>query len=254
MNWKISIFLFFVISAGNAQVVIEEIHDTNSIDKEVYVFPKIKYHHQAVADSINHFLLFNFLEIENGKFQKSIFENVWLKDTNQVIARISHISYEVLNNSKNLLSIMISAEFCGAYCEGFDMYYNFDLRTGKSITIHQLLSKEGIELFNDNLKHNLYERLDSTLIKVRQELSLVNNDEAKEELDDKIEFIKNCFYRENPPTIDHPFYLNKHEIVFILSTCSSHLNRSLDDGDYIFHYTIADKHNCFTHFALKLIK
>lgn len=58
-----------------------------------------------------------------------------------------YLDYEVTFNQRRLLSFSIRAEGCGAHCSSWTTYFNFDLATGKRITINDLLQGSKIDSF-----------------------------------------------------------------------------------------------------------
>lgn len=80
---KLIAFLLLCLSytaiAQKNGVIIKTIKQVNRVSKEIYIYPKvIVLNRKTVSQRINNSLL-DFLEIENGVFKKSIFENVWTK-------------------------------------------------------------------------------------------------------------------------------------------------------------------------------
>ena len=57
------------------------------------------------------------------------------------------MSYTVTFNNSGVLSINISTYGCGAYCSGETYYFNFDIHTGKLLTIKDILKPEKIDSF-----------------------------------------------------------------------------------------------------------
>jgi hypothetical protein len=69
---------------------------------------------------------------------------VWRSQTDPV-ARINYLTFQVDLLNDQLYTVTISGEFCSAYCEGYNMSYNFDLTTWSLLTLDTLLSKIGQE-------------------------------------------------------------------------------------------------------------
>ena len=112
------IFLFCIPLFYAQEAIIREIKRTNPITKELYIFPKILLPNSTVnSQTINTLLRYDILYLEKKVKDKKIFNEVWM--TKQQMTQVANISYEVRQNDKDLLSLSISAEGCGAYCEGF---------------------------------------------------------------------------------------------------------------------------------------
>jgi hypothetical protein len=55
------------------------------------------------------------------------------------------LSYEVTFNRSNILSLNIYMEGCGAHCSSSYLYFNFDLKTGKSLAITDLIEANKLD-------------------------------------------------------------------------------------------------------------
>lgn len=58
-----------------------------------------------------------------------------------------NLSYEVTYKLNGILSMHIYAEGCGAHCSSWTTYFNFDLKTGKKITIDDLVIESKTDSF-----------------------------------------------------------------------------------------------------------
>ena len=68
-----------------------------------------------------------------------------------------NLSYEVIYNKNAILCLQLYEEGCGAYCSSGETYFNFDLKTGKTIGIADLIREEMLDsfrtiVFNDKVK------------------------------------------------------------------------------------------------------
>ncbi len=59
------------------------------------------------------------------------------------------MSYEVTLKNSNILSFFINEEGCGAYCSSGNTYFNFDLKTGKTLDITDLIFENQLDSFRD---------------------------------------------------------------------------------------------------------
>ena len=57
------------------------------------------------------------------------------------------MSYEVTYKRNGILSMNIFAEGCGAHCSSWYTYFNFDLKTGKTLKLSDLISENRIDSF-----------------------------------------------------------------------------------------------------------
>ena len=58
-----------------------------------------------------------------------------------------NLSYEVTYKGSGLLSFSIFSEGCGAYCSSGETYFNFDLKTGKKLSITDLIIENKLDSF-----------------------------------------------------------------------------------------------------------
>jgi len=59
-----------------------------------------------------------------------------------------NLSYEVTYKGSGLLSFSIFSEGCGAYCSSGETYFNFDLKTGKKLSITDLITETKLDSFH----------------------------------------------------------------------------------------------------------
>jgi hypothetical protein len=67
--------------------------------------------------------------------------------TEQSSEGLVNMSYKVSFKKYGILSITIYAEGCGAHCSSWNTYFNFDLKTGKTISIYDLVAENRIDSF-----------------------------------------------------------------------------------------------------------
>lgn len=255
------IFTLFVLALPcmvMSQVTVKEIKETHPDDKEQeYIFPYVKAKSNSIANRINNTLCSDFLDVERSKIKKSIFENVWPTDENSM-GRLSDISYELLNNSKRIFSISISAEGCGAYCEPFTRYYNFDLQTGKQFKLEELLTASGQKLLlaamNKQKKELLQQKITSAKEQLRKKGSIDKDDKAYYE--EMIEVYNTCLESQLYESLDYiQFSLQEKTLAVFTERCSAHVNRNVDElGDFEFGFSLANWKKHFTPYGLSLLK
>lgn len=56
---------------------------------------------------------------------------------------VDYLDFEVTFIKNELISLNISAEWCGAYCTGWTDYFTYDLTTGKYLTINEIVDTTG---------------------------------------------------------------------------------------------------------------
>ena len=117
---------------------------------ELYIFPDIIVpNSKQISKRINFVLRSDILSVDSSNNGKHIFSQVWLTDSQA--STISDISFNIIQNSNNILSLSISAEGCGAYCEEFTRYYSFNLNTGNKLTIDSIFTNNGLSVLSDSI-------------------------------------------------------------------------------------------------------
>ncbi|QNA44921.1 hypothetical protein [Lacibacter sediminis] len=255
---KISLLVFLFPTLLHSQVTVKEIKETHPLRKtEEYIFPIIKGKSGTVSNRINNALCSDFLDVDRNKIKKSIFENIWPGEENN-FGLLSDISYEVLQNSKRILSISISAEGCGAYCEPFTRYYNFDLQTGKEFKLEELLTPSGkkllLEAMNKQKKELLQQKIRSAKELLSKKGSSVDKDD-KEYYEEMIEVYSNCLKSQLYNSLEYiQFSLQEKTLVVFADRCSAHVNRNVDElGDFEYGFSLANWKKHFSTYGLSLI-
>lgn len=256
---KIFLFALLLPVLSYSQVMVKEIKETHPVRKtEEYIFPIVKAKNNTVTNRINNTLCSDFLDVDRSKIKKSIFENIWPGGENNY-GLLSEISYEVLHNSKRIFSISISAEGCGAYCEPFTRYYNFDLQTGKQFKLEELLTATGkkllIDAMNKQKKELLQQKISSAKEILRKKGSAVD-EEDKAYYEEMIDVYTNCLEGQLYTSLKYiQFSLQEKTLVVFTERCSAHVNRNVDElGDFEFGFSLANWKKHFSAFGLLLLK
>lgn len=224
---SLCILLCFTSCSQNYSVEKRVEHNPHFPDVE-YTFPILHGPDQWIANKINSYLVSHQLDIELGQETNSIFENVWQKP-DDVIARLDNLNYNVNILNSNFYSVTISGEFCSAYCEEYDVNYNFDLSTGSLLTLDDFLNYKGKQKLFNQLVNFKRTRLDSKITDVKQIiLSEMTPPEHIEFYTDMLELYQNC-NMEYDGLKDFSFVLSNDSIEIIIGRCSAHYNRAIDD-------------------------
>ncbi|MEP7376622.1 MAG: hypothetical protein ABI675_24705 [Chitinophagaceae bacterium] len=96
---------------------------------------------KQISQLINSKIRNEFINDENEKISTRVALNELINEG------LVNLSYEVTFKKYNILSINISAEGCGAHCSLWYTYFNFDLTTGKEISITDLISDNRLDSF-----------------------------------------------------------------------------------------------------------
>lgn len=172
---------------------------------------------------------------------------------------VSDISFKVNRLDARLLSLALSFEGCGAYCEGRVSHYNFDARTGAELAAPQLFTPAGIRavtaLANKAELEQVRQHLSrlKTLEKTRETRAAAGkaNDED-EAIEDRIELFETCLAQLQDParnTFDRAnemaFRVEANRLVVTRGRCSNHAMRALDglgDKDIPFAWAALKPH------------
>lgn len=108
------------------------------------VFPIVATNNPKIDKLINNQIKIDVLqpEDETHSLRKVLFENI-----NEF--GLTDVSYEITYNKNNILSFSVFSQGCGAYCSSGTSYFNFDLLTGKKISIDELIIKSKIDSFKN---------------------------------------------------------------------------------------------------------
>ena len=241
------------------QAIIKTIKETNPKYKEYnYVFPFVSVPGKKnVANKVNDYLVSDLLDIDRRKVKKSIFEHLW-PTKEKPMSGLSDFSYEVLCNTKKFLSLSISAEGCGAYCEHFTSYYLFDFKTGERIKLTDLLSKEGLDQLVDSINIKKKKLLETTIKGMQDSLANQSGqlkDYDRDYLEEALLLYQDCLANQQVSSIEYvKFYITKDMLFTSTGRCSAHVNRALDDiGDFDVEFALADWKKYLTAYAKVLV-
>lgn len=172
-----------------------------------------------------------------------------------VITGLAHLNFAVARNDDHILALAYDGEACGAYCEGYQDYVNFDLGSGRKIALDDLITQRGqrtIMRKMRELQRDMYR--DSVAALTKQ----FNEEQGKPDaLDlgtqDRLTLNKDCLNQaldaltaldktKEPVKLgDYHFSLAAEQFTIPLGRCSNHAMRALDDvGDIDFVLSYAD--------------
>lgn len=243
--YLLSAFLFFAISASGQNAVIKQLQQVNPITKEKYVFPKIFIKgNPAIAAKINGELRSQILDIDSSVADNRIFDHVW--KTEDHMGSLYNLHYQVIRNAKSILSIKFSAEGCGAYCEDWDEYFTFNLKTGNALRLDRILTTKGLA----NLVSNFNSfKLNTLKEKVKQIQDTLKKVEIKKDITslgyytDMMDLYTECqeYKMDSERIASVDFSISLTSLSIYSGRCSAHYNRNLDEiGDFEFKTKLKD--------------
>lgn len=259
---KLDLILLFIIfsNAVLAQpVIVKELKQINPITKETYRFPKIAIKNSLnTSEKINNTLRFEVLNTEAETPDSKIFESVWR--TVQQSPTIHDLSYTINSIDKSLLSLSITGQGCGAYCEGFVSYFTFNLKTGNKLTLDSLFTEEGIKALTDSLNFSKQNKLKAKITQIEHTLKTksIRNDQWKYKYYSEMLKLYNECLSNNISTeyVKNLGFVAKGKTLNVFTErCSSHYNMTLDElwtFKYIIRISTWQKH--LTQYGKSLIK
>jgi len=132
------------------------------------IFPIVTTNNPKIDKLIN-------TQIKNGVFQpdneNQSLEKVLLENINEY--GLTDVSYEVTFNRYYLLSFSVFSQGCGAYCSSTNTYFNFDLSTGKKVSIYDVILKSKIDSFKNIVQSDKVNALNKYKI---EEKNLIGSD------------------------------------------------------------------------------
>ncbi len=145
------LLMFFVFALAQ-----ENYFEIESIERyDQFFFPVFNSNNTEVDDKINIYIQLKELELLNGFQEEHIFERVALDFENGINSGLDGISFKVLNNTENILSFVLYCTFCGANCNHWSTYYNFNSQTGEKLVLKDLFDINKNELYLTYIKNQI---------------------------------------------------------------------------------------------------
>ncbi|HLK27944.1 MAG TPA: hypothetical protein VKT28_05140 [Puia sp.] len=127
--------------------------------KELRLKPNSKYYKAKEATIFFPIVVTNNIKIDkliNEQIKEDVFEpDAKNQSLQKIIAEnineygLINLSFEATYNNHYLLSFSIFREGCGAYCSSENIYFNFDLLTGKKVSITDIIQENRIDSFRN---------------------------------------------------------------------------------------------------------
>lgn len=224
---------------------------------QAYSFPKVGIANRpSLAERINKDIALDLLEVDIDTLKGPLFEQVW-GDAGGSLPRLSTLAWTAAQPLAYVLSIGFSGESCGAYCEGFSIHCNYDLRTGERLQFDSLFTHVGFVAVND-----LVEKRWSMV--VEREIALLEDTlrkhgrsaEEREELTASLNLYKTCLAERSGvrPYVED-FDMLRNELWLRVARCSAHVERDADTlGSVVMALPYADIARYMRPEALALIR
>lgn len=145
---------------------------------------------------------------------------------------LPELDYEVIRNDDQVLSIAITGEGCGAYCEDFELPLGFDAKTGRLLTGIDLFFPAGRARLLKDIKEQNQRKIREQILALQKPQS--PGTRSKEDTQIALEMYEQCLQgwgAGNIHTEPGNMSFTRHGITFTHSRCSPHALRALDDLD-----------------------
>ncbi len=110
-----------------------------NVNETTIIYPLVITHNKSVDKLINDKIKSETLGEDDISVRQALNEHI--------SEGLINMGYEVTFKKYGILSLNINGESCGAYCSTWYTYLNFDLKTGKSLTISDLILENKIDSF-----------------------------------------------------------------------------------------------------------
>lgn len=209
------------------------------------VFPVISYtENPLVENKINTFLQVNELEYvpNSGPNPFKLVSTGTTSYSNYVY----FFSWNKLETPKNILSIGMDGEASGAYPESFEIWQNFDLRTGNFINAQDLFQANSVKTVEHLIEQKVKKRINDYLAKLKAEKN------PSEETEDQIAIYEGC---STGGSLDYVrYFFGKNKLTFVVGRCSNHAMRALDDlGSHELEFTYKELEKYWSPYARNLL-
>lgn len=219
------------------------------------VMPFITSPATEIVSRINDDLYFDLIGIPAPAGRGKTFvvpEDIPSESDHPPLIGIDGMDFDVKRNDGRIFSISVERDGCGANCEEFSTFYNFDLSTGKRFDSTDVINENGkaqivrmMDRRKEKLYSNMIKELESDLKRAEQEEKHSRQPrEASDDIKQRIDLNKWCLEQVTGHTEDGSlnlseefdglsFFLpNEKSVRFMDEHCSSHAERALDDiGD-----------------------
>lgn len=187
---------------------------------------------EEVAANINDKIFIGQLEVLAPAKWKPFFNEV--EKVN--IIGIENQIFSVSRLDPKITTVDFDTEYCGAYCESSNFFYNFETQSGHFITLADLLTRSGAQELLRRLKTEKIRLYREQLRQLKTELKSLSSKKGKPrhediaDVEDRIALNTQCLSGVSTENLHHlRFRLLEKELLIISSRCSNHALRALDD-------------------------
>ena len=141
--------------------------------------------------------------------------------------------YEVLKNDNRVLSLAISWEGCGAYCEYYTEYFVFSSATGNLITGSDLFERAQTAALRSKVSAQRNQMIEEQIAHLTAEIQKTDStSDEYADLQAGRELFEECLSRKDESYVNvNHFYVKGSSVWLMEDRCSNHAMRALDDLD-----------------------
>lgn len=202
--------------------------------------PYVQSGNARLAARINNLIYLQMLDLPAPvKWQDGLKES---KTEEGAPSGTSDIDFKVVRNDERVLALAVDAEGCGAYCEHYTMYFNFDATTGRHLDADDLFTPAGSATLIKQLDAQRLARVKTEINRLRGKAKAAAKGSAPTDGDgvnDAIEMYEQCMAERNDPEAmrrrtlaSDGMKIGKDSVTFVRGRCSNHASQALDEiGD-----------------------
>ena len=209
---------------------------------DVYCFPILKGNDKEVSKKINSHLIKDFLRIEYGKENNSVFENIWgnIEEPMPVLTDLIFTT-KVIND--RIYFLEFNAWWCRAYCEGITQRYNYDLKNGNYIGLDTLINSLShtfvLNYLTNNKKRIIKKQLN--FISKKIDIDSFREDDYYRNIRVKSSYDECLEYSDFDSFVYFDFYIKNDSVILTSRKCSSHYDKDLGEiRDFVYKFKITD--------------
>lgn len=231
------LIVFAVVgSALHAQPLrVDTIRETQPWGQHaVYSFPRVRTPDKPeIATRINRDIIMEFLDVDPDTAHEGLFTQVWGDPGGGGMPSVNALSWSWTQPVPDVISIELIGEFCGAYCEDFDIHYNYDLRNGVRLSYDSLFTETGLRRVTDSLDRRWRMLVLKEVDKLQAQLANVDTSSFEAEmLSSAIALYTDCLEQRSTPYVDD-LIPRQEAMIFRISRCSNHAVRAIDELDAV---------------------
>jgi hypothetical protein len=232
-NWLVWTLALGMTRAAAQPVVVDTITAMQPWPPhERFTFPHFAIPERPqLAERINRDLCIDFLEMDPDTATGSIFQTVWGDTAHGFPQQLFSLSWTSGQLLPEVLSVTLSGEGCGAYCEGFTVHYVYDLRDGSRLRYDSLFTTDGLKAVDDTLRKHWQAAVGAQLRLIQDSSrapGLAADD--RERWAEELELYRQCLAERSGL---RPYVADMEPLARALrvwvAQCSAHYNRNVDD-------------------------